>query len=321
MIDSKQIVNLQAIARQLETDSCGRILKLAMAAECHLPSTQNIDELIALYRQLLFPGVFSTSNSVPHGSGPNTDSTLQNFYEQLRRLVCWTFENSGTGEAAGQGTVSDGFQAKVDAIIEDVVERLPEIARIVATDVEAAVDGDPACQNPIEVVICYPGFHALMTHRFAHELWISGATLLGRMIAEWSHGNTGIDIHPQATLGHHLFIDHGTGVVLGQTCHVGNHVRIYQGVTLGALSFPKDAHGKIIREDKRHPTIEDHVVIYANSAILGGNTVVGHHSVIGSSVWLAESVQPYTTVVMEKPRLRFRSQQPTAFDSQFDYQI
>ena len=113
----------------------------------------------------------------------------------------------------------------------------------------------------------------------------------------------------------------GTGVVIGQTAEVGNHVRIYQGVTLGALSFPKDAAGQIIRDTKRHPTIEDYVVLYANSAVLGGNTVVGHHSVIGSSVWLAESVEPYTTVVMEKPRLRFRSQQPTPFDALADYQI
>ena len=321
MVDTTQNLNLHSVAQQLDADASRRTPRTATAIGSQLPSQQDIDELVGCYRNLLFPGVFSASDVNAKELRRNTEFLLQEFCERMQRLVCWTFDIGEEGSRIEQRDGQSEIHARATVIASKIADLIPKIAAIVATDVDAAVAGDPACQNPIEVVICYPGFHALMTHRFAHELWNSGATLLARMIAEWSHGKTGIDIHPQAGLGHHLFIDHGTGVVLGQTCKVGNHVRIYQGVTLGALSFPKDEHGKIIREDKRHPTIEDHVVIYANSAILGGKTVVGHHSVIGSSVWLAESVEPFTTVVMEKPRLRFRSQQPTAFDVQFDFQI
>jgi serine O-acetyltransferase len=140
-------------------------------------------------------------------------------------------------------------------------------------------------------------------------------------MTEWAHSTTGIDIHPGATIGHHFFIDHGTGVVVGETCKIGNHVKLYQGVTLGALSFPTDADGNIIRGLKRHPTIEDRVVIYASATVLGGRTVVGHDSVIGSSVWLTESVAPQTTVLLEKPRLRFRGDGADELTPDTNYQI
>jgi serine O-acetyltransferase len=128
------------------------------------------------------------------------------------------------------------------------------------------------------------------------------------MMTEWAHSKTGIDIHPGATIGNHFFIDHGTGVVIGETCEIGNHVKLYQGVTLGALSFATDGDGHLVRGLKRHPTIEDYVVIYANATVLGGTTVIGHHSVIGSSVWLTRSLEPHTTVVLEKPRLKIRAE-------------
>jgi serine O-acetyltransferase len=141
------------------------------------------------------------------------------------------------------------------------------------------------------------------------------------MMTEWAHRQTGIDIHPGAMIGHHFFIDHGTGVVIGETCEIGERVKLYQGVTLGALSFDTDVHGEIIRGLKRHPTIEDRVVIYANATVLGGKTVVGHDSVIGSSVWLTRSVEPHTTVLLEKPRLRMRAEQPEELDPAANYQI
>jgi serine O-acetyltransferase len=140
------------------------------------------------------------------------------------------------------------------------------------------------------------------------------------MMSEWAHSRTGIDIHPGATIGSHFFIDHGTGVVIGETCEIGNHVKIYQGVTLGALSFATDGDGNLVRGTKRHPTIEDHVVIYANATVLGGRTVVGAHSVIGSSVWLTRTVEAHSTVVMEKPRLQIKGQE-AVFRSEYDYQI
>ena len=179
---------------------------------------------------------------------------------------------------------------------------------MLVTDVKASYDGDPACKNLEEVILCYPGFTAVSVFRLAHELHKLKVPFIPRMMTEWVHGETGIDIHPGATIGRHFFMDHGTGVVIGETCEIGEHVKIYQGVTLGALSFPKDDNGDLVRGTKRHPTLQDNVVIYANATVLGGKTIVGHDSVIGSSVWLTESVDPFTTVVMEKPRLRIRNQ-------------
>ena len=190
---------------------------------------------------------------------------------------------------------------------------------MLATDVQAAYDGDPACQSLDEVIFCYPGLDAVTVYRLAHELSDLGVPLIPRMMTEWAHKETGIDIHPGAKIGHYFFIDHGTGVVIGETCEIGEHVKLYQGVTLGALSFPTDAEGNLIRGKKRHPTIEDRVVIYASATILGGDTVIGHDSVIGSSVWVTSSVEPYATVTMEKPRLRIRA--GTEVETWVDYQI
>jgi serine O-acetyltransferase len=176
--------------------------------------------------------------------------------------------------------------------------------------VQAAYDGDPACKNLDEVIFCYPGLEAVTVYRLAHELHLLGVPFIPRMMTEWAHKETGIDIHPGAHIGHHFFIDHGTGVVIGETCEIGQRVKLYQGVTLGALSFPTDADGNVIRNMKRHPTIEDRVVIYANATILGGKTVIGHDSVIGSSVWLTHSVAPHTTVTVEDPDLRMRADSP-----------
>jgi serine O-acetyltransferase len=199
------------------------------------------------------------------------------------------------------------YEAKGQAITIEFMKRIPALRRLLATDAQAAFDGDPACKSLDEVIFCYPGLKAITCHRIAHEFHRLLVPLIPRMISEWSHQKTGIDMHPGATVGHHFFIDHGTGVVIGETCQIGNHVKIYQGVTLGALSFAKDANGQLVRDSKRHPTLEDRVVIYANATVLGGKTVVGHDSVIGSSVWLTNSVEPFTTVTMDAPNLRIRS--------------
>ena len=188
-----------------------------------------------------------------------------------------------------------------------------------ATDVQAAYDGDPACRNIDEVIFCYPGLEAITVFRLAHELHLLGVPFIPRMMTEWAHMTTGIDIHPGAHIGTYFFIDHGTGVVIGETCEIGKYVKVYQGVTLGALSFATDSDGDLVRGEKRHPTIEDRVVIYANATVLGGNTTVGHHSVVGSNVWLTKTVQPYTTVTIEKPELRIRSEEPSTTSA--SYQI
>ncbi len=199
------------------------------------------------------------------------------------------------------------FEAKAERIVISFLEAIPGLRLILAEDVQAAYVGDPAAKSLDEIVFCYPGLAAVTIYRMAHELFRLGVPLIPRMMTEYLHGKTGIDIHPGATIGRRLFIDHGTGVVIGETTKIGADVKLYQGVTLGALSFPRDEQtGQIVRDAKRHPTIEDSVVVYANATILGGETVIGHHAVIGSSAWITRSIAPYTTVTIENPRLRYR---------------
>ena len=188
----------------------------------------------------------------------------------------------------------------------ELLKRLPDVRMILEQDAQAAFEGDPAAKSHHEIIFCYPGLEAVSIYRIAHELLLLGVPLIPRMMTEHAHHRTGIDIHPGARIGSGFFIDHGTGVVIGETCDIGVNVKLYQGVTLGALSFPRDAEGNIIRGMKRHPTLENDVVVYANATILGGDTVVGKGAVIGSSVWLTQSVGPSTVVSLEKPSLRIK---------------
>lgn len=183
---------------------------------------------------------------------------------------------------------------------------LPEIARLLRLDVDAAIAGDPAAESRAEVILCYPGLRALVAHRAAHRLHRRGRRLLARLLAESAHRATGVDIHPGASIGESFFIDHGTGVVIGETTVIGDRCRVYQGVTLGARSFPRDESGRLRRDAKRHPTLEDEVVVYANATILGGETVIGAGSEIGGGVFLTESVPPGHQVVSARPELRIR---------------
>ncbi|MEW6356808.1 MAG: serine O-acetyltransferase EpsC [Planctomycetota bacterium] len=187
------------------------------------------------------------------------------------------------------------------------LRRIPCVRKMLVFDVEAAYDGDPAAKGYDEVIFSYPGLFAVTTYRIAHEIHLLGVPLIPRMMTEYAHSVTGIDIHPGATIGKRFFIDHGTGVVVGETTEIGDNVKLYQGVTLGALSFPKNAKGQLIRGHKRHPTIEDNVTIYAGATILGGDTVVGKGSVVGGNVWLTESVPPGTKVTLETPRLKYKN--------------
>ena len=187
------------------------------------------------------------------------------------------------------------------AIVDDFVAALPEVRRLVETDVQAAYDGDPAATSRMEVVMAYPGLYAVTIHRLAHVLYKLKVPIIPRVMSELAHSKTGIDIHPGATIGERFFIDHGTGVVIGETTVIGRNVRLYQGVTLGGLSFDKDANGALVKGLKRHPNIEDNVVIYANATILGGDTTIGHDSEIGGNVWIKESVPPYSRVYNKPP--------------------
>ena len=197
---------------------------------------------------------------------------------------------------------SDAGAEKGRAAAAALFNGLPEIRRMLSMDIQAAYEGDPAARSRLEVVMSYPGLTAIAVHRIAHALYAFGVPLIPRVMSEWAHSRTGIDIHPGATIGEGFFIDHGTGVVIGETCVIGRNVKIYQGVTLGALSFQKEDDGTLVKGVKRHPNVEDNVVIYAGATILGGGTVIGRDSVIGGNVWLIHSVPPCTTVYNQTPK-------------------
>lgn len=202
-------------------------------------------------------------------------------------------------------TLDCGAAAKKAA--EGLLAAMPEIRETLREDVRAAYEGDPAARSELEVVLAYPGFYAIAVHRVAHALRALGVPLVPRVMSERAHSLTGIDIHPGATIGPGFFIDHGTGVVIGETCVIGRRVKLYQGVTLGALSFAKDGDGNLVKGIKRHPDVEDNVVIYAGATILGGETRIGHDSVIGGNVWLIHSVPPHSKVLNAQPSPRVRT--------------
>jgi len=187
-------------------------------------------------------------------------------------------------------------------------ERIPEVRRLLETDIDAAYEGDPAATCRMEVVTAYPGLYAVTVHRLAHELYLLKVPIIPRIMSEHAHSRTGIDIHPGATIGEHFFIDHGTGVVIGETTVIGRNVKLYQGVTLGALSFPKDEKtGMLMKGHKRHPNVGDNVVIYAGATILGGDTTIGHDSEIGGNVWLMDSIPPFSRVYNQTPFPRVKT--------------
>lgn len=291
---------------------------------CPLPSYTAVVDILLDLKDILYPGyrrkVGLHSGNIRYHVGGLVDS----LHDQLTTQIARALRHEDRVCGNHQDCESDvDFEAKGQAMAIEFLKRLSQLRERLATDVHAAYDGDPACQTTDEVVFCYPGFEAITVYRIAHELVRLEVPFIPRMMTEWAHKETGIDIHPGAEIGDHFFIDHGTGVVIGETCVIGEHVKLYQGVTLGALSFPTDSDGHLIRGKKRHPTIEDHVVVYANATILGGKTVVGRKSVIGSSVWITKSVAPQSTVTLEKPQLRVRAagRESDALAYQGDYQI
>ncbi len=291
---------------------------------CELPSYRAVTDILLDLKDILYPGyrrkVGLHSGNIRYHVGGLIDS----LHDQLTTQIARALRHEDRVEKNHNDCESDvDFEAKGQAMAIELLKRIPELRRVLATDVQAAYDGDPACRTTDEVVFCYPGFEAVTVYRIAHELVKFDVPFIPRMMTEWAHKQTGIDIHPGATIGEHFFIDHGTGVVIGETCEIGERVKLYQGVTLGALSFQTDDDGALIRGRKRHPTIEDRVVVYANATILGGRTVVGRNSVIGSSVWITQSVSPNTTVTLEKPQLRVRegANGESILDSQLNFQI
>ncbi len=245
-------------------------------------------------RSLFFPGFFRFSEFSEEGMifhiGAALDSIAINLKEQIRRGFC--FSCSGEGEL-------EQCNSRAENITGAFIHRLPDVMQLLIEDVQAAYQGDPAAQSPSETIFCYPGIYAVTNHRIAHELYRLGVPVIPRIVSENAHSITGIDIHPGAKIGRSFFIDHGTGVVIGETAIIGDRVRIYQGVTLGAKSFPLDEKGNPVKGIDRHPVIEDDVVIYAGATILGRITV-GARSVIGGNVWLTQSVPPDSSISQSK---------------------
>ncbi|MBV8232046.1 MAG: serine acetyltransferase, partial [Planctomycetaceae bacterium] len=261
-----------------------------------LPSYREVVEILADLREILFPGYGRRQNLHLGNVGYHVGDLIDSLHDRLTQQIARAFRHD-----CKTSELETDFEAEAQLIAIRLLESIPALRKTLSEDVTAAYQGDPAAKNLDEIIFCYPGLAAITVFRIAHELHGLGVPLIPRMMTEYAHGKTGIDIHPGATIGRRFFSDHGTGVVIGETTHIGDGVKIYQGVTLGALSFPRDEDGNILRNVKRHPTIEDEVVIYANATILGGKTVIGHHSVIGSSAWITRSIPPYTTVTIESP--------------------
>jgi serine O-acetyltransferase len=250
-----------------------------------LPSRATVVEAVEELRAALYPGYFGvselTSESVRYHIGATLDLAGRTLWEQVRRGFCFDCRRGGR-------ECTDCYH-KADEILHRFLEKLPAIQRVLSSDVQAAYDGDPAAKSKDEVIFCYPGLMAVTYQRLAHELHLLGVPMIPRIITEHAHSLTGIDIHPGAQIGESFFIDHGTGVVIGETSIIGDRVRIYQGVTLGARSFPLDEEGNPIKGIPRHPIVEDDVVIYSGATVLGRVTV-GRGAVVGANVWITENV-------------------------------
>ncbi|WP_448871430.1 serine O-acetyltransferase [Desulfobulbus propionicus] len=270
-----------------------------------IPSKHAVIDLIEQAQRILFPGFFACDILRPENLEYHLGQQISLFYENLARQISSAIRHDCFRHNQACSLCNERSYELAAAMIDS----LPEIRSKLESDIEATLTGDPAAANSDEVIFSYPGLFATIVYRLAHRLHEFEVPLIPRIMSEHAYHRTAIDINPEATIGSHFFIDHGSGVVIGATTSIGDRVRIYQGVTLGALSLPKDA-GERLRNVKRHPTIEDDVIIYANATILGGETVVGARSIIGGNVWLTESVGPDTRVMLEQPKLVYIGPKP-----------
>jgi serine O-acetyltransferase len=262
-----------------------------------MPSIKALFEIMDRLRAVLFPGYFGhsdiTPENMPFHIGANLDAIFKLLTDQVRRGYCFFCELDRAGNC-------QDCDARARNLAGQFLRRLPRIREALAEDAQAAYEGDPASRSPGETIFCYPSITALTHYRVAHELHLLGVDLIPRIITEMAHSKTGIDIHPGATIGRRFFIDHGTGTVIGETCIIGDNVRLYQGVTLGAKSFPKDETGVLVKGIPRHPVVEDDVVIYSGATVLGRITI-GKGSVIGGNVWVINDLPPRSRVAQQGP--------------------
>ncbi len=268
-----------------------------------LPSRAPIETACLELISLMFPG-FRGSPLVQSTDLPEiTRTRVRNVRSLLRPEICKSYGRLEAGIAT---------ERRVDALLDDFVAELPRIRKMLWTDVDAAYAGDPAAKSYEEVILAYPAIEAIAIYRMAHVLYEKDVPLVPRLMGEWAHSRTSIDIHPGARIGSHFFIDHGTGVVIGETCIIGSHVKLYHAVTLGARSFQKDERGHIKKGGKRHPTVEDNVTIYPGSTVLGGETTIGAGTTIGGNVFLTQSIAANSLVFYEEKQLQIRQKRSRA---------
>ena len=264
------------------------------------PKKDTIVKIIVQLRNIIFPEYFKNSNyrvyTIRNNLAMQLEDVMYNLSKQISIVLKYLPEHEDKSD--------DELLTEAEQLTLKFLDRLTEIRRLINTDLEAAYDGDPAAFNKPEIVFSYPGLFAILVSRIAHELYLLNVPLIPRIMTEYAHTQTGIDIHPGATIGEYFFIDHGTGIVVGETSVIGNNVKIYQGVTIGALSTRE---GQKLHGTRRHPTIEDNVTIYAGASILGGNTVIGRNSVIGSNVFITTSIPPDTRVSIKTQELLMKS--------------
>jgi len=279
----------------------------------YLPSREAIVEILESVLDLMYPGYFGrrdlTEENLEAHIAEKVAALVPLMEREIEHCLCYGRERDW------QSSQTPEFREcapRARELAEIFLRRLPQIRGMLIRDVQAAFDGDPAALNIDEIILAYPGVLAVSVYRIAHALYDLGVPMMARIMTEWAHSKTGCDIHPGATIGAAFFIDHATGVVIGETTNIGDGVKLYQGVTLGALSFPRDSSGHIIRGRKRHPTVEDGATLYANATVLGGQTTVGADSVIGGSVFLARSVPARSRVSLKEPELRVASRDGAA---------
>jgi serine O-acetyltransferase len=289
-----QYEELEAVIDRV-ADSYGRDQEIDSLESAALPNRRAVIEVLNHLKPLVYMGFYSTR---PLNRGNLRYAISEHLYPAYEILV-EQIDRAVRYEQACHRTSTEHAPGWAEAVVLRLFNRLPELRMLLNHDVLAAFAGDPAAKSVEEIIFSYPAIQAITTYRIAHELYREEVPMIPRILSEHAHGKTGIDIHPGAQIGRSFFIDHGTGVVIGETCVIGHNVKLYQGVTLGALSLPRDNHGVLIRHRRRHPTIEDNVTIYSGATILGGDTVIGEGSVIGGNVWLVESVPPHSKVVYD----------------------
>lgn len=290
---------IDTIMNSLEDDTC-----FAHIGDEPIHFSTSVREMIDMFRQILFPGYFAEEKvdgvNLPYHMGQAVSRLYDILSEQVIHVLrhdCLRYE-----------LVCAECEPRGNEVALKVIQAIPDLRRCLAEDVRGAYDGDPAAKSHDEVIFSYPGLYAITVYRIANILHSLKVPQLPRIMSEYAHSLTGIDIHPGATIGKRFVIDHGTGIVIGETSVIGNNVRVYQNVTIGALSLPPDA-GEKLRWAKRHPTIEEDVIVYSGATILGGETVIGARSVVGGNVWITHSIPPDTKVFIEEPRLIYKNQE------------